>query len=226
MTESFAEKHVVLMKRWSEKPLHKDNDFIEDGIIDLSRWQNTDKKILLLLKEAYGDYGDLCWLIRDEWKGPKYKVWWTASYWLYALHKMTSGQIPAFPKEQKDFDACTEFLLSAAVVNIKKSNGTSSSDYDDILRYAREDADLLREQISLINPEIIVCGYTYDYFTEFWRGSIEQVGDTGFISRTGNHLLVNYWHPANQYPNELCFYALCAVMASANIFDGQRTTRR
>jgi hypothetical protein len=214
------------MKRWSEKPLHKDSDFIEDGIIDLSHWQKADRKILLLLKEAYGDYGDLCWLIRDEWKGPKYKVWWTASYWLYGLRKMGGGYIPAFPKEQEEFDECKEFLLSAAVVNIKKSRGKSSSDYDDVMKYAREDAELLREQISLINPEIIVCGYTYDYFTEFWQGSIEQVGDTGFVFRTANHILVNYWHPANLYPNELCFYALCAVMKNANLFEVQRTTSR
>lgn len=222
MENDFTEKHSELMKRWSEKTLHKGNDFIEDGIVDLSRWQKSGKKILLLLKEAYGDYGDLCWLIRDEWKGPKYKVWWAASYWLYALHKMSDNYIPAFPKEQKQFDECTEHLLSSAVVNIKKSSGKTSSDYEDVLKYAREDAELLKEQISLINPDIIICGSTFDYFKEFWPDKIDKVGDTEFVFKTGKHILINYWHPANQYHNELCFYALCAIMQNANVLDAQR----
>jgi len=215
MSIDYIARHMALMKRWAEKPLHRNHDFIEDGIIDLPRWQKAEKKILLLLKEAYGDYGDLCWLIREEWKGPKYKVWWTASYWLYAIHKLSGKGIPAFPKTEKEFGECVELLLSAAVINIKKSNGKTSSDQEGILRYAQADGDLLAEQISLISPDIIICGYTYDCFSEFWPDKIEKVGDTDLVFKTGNQIVINWWHSANQYPNELCFYALAAVITNA-----------
>lgn len=218
MSDDVMSQHAALMKRWSKKPIHKGNNFIEDGIIDLARWQKADRKILFLLKEAYGDYENLCWLIKDEWNGPKYKTWKTVSYWLYGLRKMQPDSIPAFPKKQSEIDECNEFLLSSAVVNVKKSKGTSSSDYDDIMKYTEEDADLLREQILLINPEIIVCGYTFDFFEKFWRESITPVGDTEFVSRTHNHIIVNFWHPANHYPDDMCYYALCAVMKNANVF--------
>jgi hypothetical protein len=219
METDYILKHTNLMKKWSEKELHKDKDFIADGIIDIPRWQKAKRKILFLLKEAYDGPYDLCDAIRDEWKGPKYKVWWTASYWLYALQKISNSNIPSFPKEQKQFDECVEYLLSSAVVNIKKSSGKTASDYEDVLKYAREDSRLLKEQISLINPDIILCGYTYDYFCEFWTDKITPVGDTEMVFKTGNHIVINYWHPANrQIPNELSFYALCAIIQNAKLF--------
>jgi len=211
------QKHQELMNRWKAKDFHKGKKFIEDGIIDLSRWEATDRKILFLLKEAYGDYGDLCSLIRDEWKGPKYKVWWTASYWLYALRKLSGKTIPPFPKEKGQFDECIEYLLSSAVVNIKKSNGKTASSVEDLEKYVKEDRDLLREQIALIDPTIILCGYTFDQFKEIWPDRVMPVGGTEFIFQAGKHLVINWWHPANQYPNNLCYYALCAVVQEADI---------
>jgi hypothetical protein len=217
MTTVDSQKHEDLMNRWKAKDLHKGKEFIEDGIIDLNRWEAADRKILFLLKEAYGDYGDLCWLIRDEWKGPKYKVWWTASYWLYALRKLSGKTIPPFPKEKAQCDECVEYLLSSAVVNIKKSDGQTASSVEDLDKYIKEDRGFLQEQIGLIDPTIILCGYTFDQFKEIWSGSVEPLGGTEVIFRAGKQLVINWWHPANKYPNELCYYALCAVIQEAGI---------
>jgi len=218
MESDYLEKHNKLMKRWSKRYLHKNNIFIQDGIIDISRWQKSKRKILILLKEAYGDIGDLCSLIRDEWEGPKYKLWWSTSYWLYALQKISANSTPPFPTKQEQFDECSEFLLSASVVNIKKSDGKSSSDTEDILEYAKKDKKLLEEQISLINPEIILCGNTSEYFWQYWPDEIKQIGNTGYVFKTGNYIIIDYWHPANQFPDVLCYYALCAIIQDANIF--------
>lgn len=217
MNNNFLEKHADLMRRWENKTLHKDKNFIEDGIIDINLWEKTDNKILFILKEAYGDYGDLCRLIRDEWKGAKYKIWWTVSYWLYALQKMEGNSIPVFPKDEAQFNECSNYLLSSAVVNIKKSNGRESSDYDDVLKYAKEDGNMLKEQITLINPDIILCGNTFDFFKEFWAEAIHPVSDTDFIYKTKHCVVIDFWHPANQFPNKLCFYALCAIVYGQNI---------
>jgi hypothetical protein len=216
----YTNKHNDLMERWMTKIFHQDKKFIKDGIIDILRWQDADRKIMLLLKEAYGDYGDLCSLIKDEWKGPKYKMWWTASYWLYALTKSSKNYIPPFPREQKQFEECIKYLLSSAVVNIKKSGGETSSNHEDLLKYVREDGNLLKEQISLINPGIIICGYTFDYLKEIWSGNITPVGDSNRIFTTSeNHIIIDWWHPANQYPDDLCYYALCAIIQESNILN-------
>lgn len=215
MVTDYAGKQNALMKQWSEKDLHKGRSFIADGIIDYSRWEKSDRKILLLFKEAYGDYDDLCRLIRDEWKGPKYKLWWTVSYWLYAIQKITKNSCPIFPNDESEFDECIEYLLSSAIVNIKKSSGKSSSEYDDIITYAKEDSSLLEKQVLLINPDIILCGYTFEPFKTFWKKPLNKVGNTGFIFKSEGLTVIDFWHPSNHYPNHLCFYALCSILQEA-----------
>lgn len=160
MPDNYNTAHAVLMSQWKERPLHKGQVFIEDGIICLEKWKQSKSKILILLKEAYGEEESwsLVETIRDVWKGPKYKVFWTMAYWLYLLNKIEPAAIPLFPATEKEFDACRECLLSAAVVNIKKSAGNSASNYDDLLLYIRKDRKLLREQLEIINPDIILCG--------------------------------------------------------------------
>ena len=133
------------------------------------------------------------------------------------LRKTSAKFIAPFPKEQKQFDECVEYLLSSAVVNIKKSDGKTSSSHDDLDKYVREDGDMLKEQITLIKPGIILCGYTFDQFCEIWPGKVTPRGNTELVFQAGPHVVINWWHPANQYPNDLCYYALCAVVQEANI---------
>jgi len=213
------ENHEDLMERWSNTKLHKNEGFVIDGPIDPKRWQSVDRKIVLLLKEAYGE--DTNWslpqLIRDEWRGPKYKIWWTASYWLYALNRTTQTIIPDFPSTQEKWNECTELLLSAAVVNIKKSRGKSVSDDEELLSYARTDKQFLREQMSLLAPDIILCGNTFKFLKEFWV-NVKPIDSEKFFYRSDNTIIINYWHPANHYPNQLCFYSLCALFQKTKIF--------
>jgi len=44
-----------LLDVWAARKHHLGKGFIRDGIIDLNRWGNASRKVLLLLKEAYGE---------------------------------------------------------------------------------------------------------------------------------------------------------------------------
>jgi len=213
MMDTDTTAHAALMSKWKNRPLHKGQVFIEDGIICLEKWKHSKNKVLILLKEAYGEEESwsLVETIRDVWKGPKYKVFWTIAYWLYLLNKIEPAAIPLFPATEKEFDACREYLLSAAVVNLKKSAGNSASNYDELLSYVRKDRKLLREQLEIINPGIILCGYTKEYFDLFWNRKTEKIKNTEFLYKSGNTIIIDFWHPANQYPDKLCYYALGAV---------------
>src|SRR2546425_11409725 len=94
-----------LLSSWSVREHHRGKGFISDGIIDPTRWAGARRKVLLLLKEAYGepesaDDWDLRDVIREEWQGPKYKIWWTAASWCYAALNLVP-QIPAFPSAEE-----------------------------------------------------------------------------------------------------------------------------
>ncbi len=74
------ECHEELLEKWACRPHHSKKTFIKDGIIDNTRWFNAKRKVLFMLKEAYGDKDseesyDLRAKIREEWRGPKYNLW-------------------------------------------------------------------------------------------------------------------------------------------------------
>lgn len=202
----------ALFEEWKQDPLHKNNVFIEDGVIDCNKWENSSKRILFFLKEAYS--GDESWsltkTIREEWKGPKYKLWWTASYWLYVLTNTTKDKIPIFPQTMTEINECRELLLSSAVINIKKSHGKSYSNSEELEYYAKIDKERLQRQIKLISPspDIIICGYTKDLFQDIWGKELKPITNTEYIYYDGSKIIIDFWHPSNQFPDKLCYYAL------------------
>jgi len=204
-----------LMSEWKEKEHHRNKIFISDGIIDPKRWESAPSKVLLLLKEAYGEPDghndwDLCEVIRDQWWGPKYKVWWTAASWVYAAQHVTS--LPPFPDDEPTWEKATAAFLGSAFINVKKSGGSSRSDVDDISSYAQQDGDLIKRQLELINPQIIICGNTWSAVKHLYPDA-KQIYD--LVWATGSRLVVDFWHPANQFPYQLNYYALACLLQNA-----------
>ena len=129
------QEHKGLLDTWRKLPRHATETFISDGPIDPNCWSTVGRRVLFLAKEAYGDLGhgkspDLPKLVREEWKGPKYKFWWTLGYWAYGIQRLTKGSIPISPMVGELWGDVTEAILGSAVVNVKKSGGQSSSDND------------------------------------------------------------------------------------------------
>jgi hypothetical protein len=202
-------EHEELLSEWA-KNTGQTADFIKDGVIDPDRYQQTKTKVMFLLKEAYqsGESPngfDLRLVIREKWKGPRGKTWHTVGRWSYAAQGGTVFPAPS--------DAAKEALLSSAVVNIKKSNGRSRSDMNEIRKIAQQDGELLKRQIALIAPDIVICGNTWGEVKHLWAES-KRIFPR--IWRTESITFINYWHPANQYPNDLNDLALSALLAKAN----------
>lgn len=215
---SIEEKNKEILDKIRMKEIHKDNGFIYDGIIDYNYWNDSKSKVMFFLKEAYYDkYTD--WSLTNEisqvWKGPKYKMWWTISYWLYAIQETNEDSIPHFPESDEELELCRKYLLGSSIVNIKKSNGNSSSSYDDLKIYLEKDSSELKEQIENINPKIIVCGYTYEFFEKLFPSTKKIDNRIDFLFKVNSTLVLDYWHPANQYPDKLCYYTICALIREA-----------
>lgn len=203
---------------WSNSKLHKDEHFIKDGIIDPDHWTQATPKILFLAKEAYGDLPDLCKWLREV--GPT-GSWCTIVDWTYAITKIwETEKIPDYRPESifKNNDQnWKDWLFKAAFVNVKKSKGKSSSYNEDLMKYATQDAEFLRHQIDWINPDIVVCCYTYEtgLYDAIYPNSDCSVVSEWCIHHTVNgkqRLVIDFWHFANQYPNKVMYYALCAVL--------------
>ena len=207
------ENHEELLDKWNMEPGHFGEAFIRDGVIDPVCWASSSRKVLLLLKEAYTDQGskegyDLCKWIREEWGGTESNMWPRVARWCHMVHSLEKPKSYEKISDKEAKDA----LLSSAVINIKKSNGRSFSEEENIKDYATKDKEYIKKQIVLINPQIVICGYTWPFVKDFWV-DWQSVSDLVYFA--DGRIFVDYWHPANRYPHKLNYYTLAFLLQQA-----------
>ena len=97
------------------------------------------------------------------------------------------------------------YLKKVAVINIKKSDGKSKSNNKDIIQYAEYDAEEILREIEIINPDIIVCGYTIGplnaalkkmdpTFIQFKSNKETTSENYHYVWK--NRIVIDYYHPA------------------------------
>ncbi|NQT23576.1 MAG: hypothetical protein HQ579_09110 [Candidatus Omnitrophica bacterium] len=129
----------------------------KDGIIEPDIYNSLkgkdEPKILFVLKETNAFSGDLRELLKERpWKG---------------IVRLIIGILEDFPEYDEvekilaNQNKRIEYIKKAAVINLKKTTGTSSSNPDVINAYACRDKGLLKKQIDdLIRPHYIIAGGT------------------------------------------------------------------
>ena len=204
---------------------HKNTVFIKDGVVCPDTWFSDDAHVrpLFLLKEAYGGKED--WdLIQDHLTKDQAisKIWKRISEWTKGLLETTADHTaPYVADEHAVSHFNNQYLQRIAVINIKKSDGNKTSNLDIIRAYATFDNDKLRKQLELCDPTIIICGYTGSVLDQIMGERVrEPQNDNLFyhITLKGHDVLVlDYWHPANHYPDIMNYYGLMGIYQQALI---------
>jgi hypothetical protein len=216
MDELFAE--------WRASELHRDcRIFVKDGIIDPQLWKGAPVKIVFLLKEAnesktQGPEGDLAeWVRNGMRQRPKGKMWWNLSRWAYCILGLARGDDLDFPDHDGKPEVESvlgEALCSTAVVNIKKSDGGSSSNDEDLIHYITKDWRYLERQLQIISPDIVVCGSTW-HLVSAHLGQVERLRT--HLYKTTRFYMVDFWHPSNRHAGDLDYFALYGMVKSSRI---------
>lgn len=228
LKEEIVTDEKSLFEKWKNKPVcNVDNitidhsrGFIEDGIINKNIWKTVNKKILFILKEAYYDK-KTNWSLTDYLVEKEHysAMWRRAAEWTYAINNTNLKKI-ADPKCTKEFDdnMYRELINQIAVVNIKKSNGEKRSDMKELLIYAKHDKEELRAQIEMIDPDIIVCGYTIEPLDLLYDYKIRKYNTTNYYGAYitkeiggKERIVLDFYHPANKYPIYMNFYTIAHV---------------
>ena len=209
-----SDDHEIILEDWQERPQYKNKEFVSDGPIDWERWNKTEWRVLFLAKEVNAGEGknwSLPETIRCEWGGPRFKIWWTAAYWAYGIQNLSQDLLPPNPKYKELWDEVEEAFLSTAIVNIKKREGGPSSDDDDLSKYVDEDGDknLLRKQVSCLNPNFVVCCNTWHLVKDVWPNA-EKVSEQ--VYKIDDMLVLDFWHPSNRYPDVMNYYTALALL--------------
>ncbi len=223
--EEYKNKQEALFTNWQKRGHHaKEKPFNKDGIVNPEVWYKRSTRILFLLKEAYHDPNppkyDLAKKLHDN--EPWSKMWQRVAVWTHGILNTTVKKIADYDEvckwDSKDFQ---KELQNIAVVNIKKSNGKKESIEADLLDYANKDGDLLLEQIELINPTVIVCGYTFRFLNEICNKNPSKYDyklgkySPNSFCMYGNTVVLDYFHPASHMSSCLAYYGLCAIWQKA-----------
>jgi hypothetical protein len=212
--------HERLLETWSHEKHQQGRCFIKDGVIDKKRWRSVHHKVLFLLKEARHEgkgYWDLRKYLREDDLALMSPTWRNAAYWCYAIHHIKHGSLPGLPDPNRPINGrqneeAVELLRSSAVVNIKKSDGRSSSRHEEIQSCAQRDKDHIKKQTALVNPDVVICGNTWGFIREWWPE--ERLYDG--VYRVGQGVFVDFWHPSYHISNELKYYALAGQLHFSN----------
>lgn len=193
--------------------------FIRDGVVCPELWFTQSIRPLYLLKEAYGTgYWDLTTdhLLKSNRSS---QMWRRISEWTYGLQSTSKSIIAPYGGWNAIDYYGNEYLQQIAVVNVKKSSGQSSSDMDNIRVYAQFDKEYLYRELALCDPTIIICGYTASVLDIIFEKSVRQLKNDNifyYITLNGHKVLVlDYWHPANQYPDIMNYYGLIGAYQQA-----------
>ena len=114
-----------LFKEWLEKPSsgsinHKVNCFIADGIVDPITWNSSSKKrILFVLKEAYGDDWGESTLVTWLHAHPRRRMWNRVARITYGIQNTSAFTIAGYKPELSDAEYA-EALDQISVMNLKK----------------------------------------------------------------------------------------------------------
>ncbi len=187
-----------------------------DGVVDEARYQN----LVFLLKEINGEEityknGEKVvkrmssdWVTYTDWlfsqatpnNGRMYKTWHNACLWIESFFDSECSYMGCMDEYRRFDSRLRENLAKVAIVNIKKTPGGGGSDYSEIQNYAQmpQNAELIREEIDILEPQLVICGGTFDFAKIIWNIKDDSVdylptGTAYFV--LDNRMFLDFIHP-------------------------------
>ncbi|RLA79556.1 MAG: hypothetical protein DRG78_12750 [Epsilonproteobacteria bacterium] len=196
MDISHVGSHEVLLDLW-ENNFSNDNHFNRDGIISKQHWDNTDIKVLFVLKETNKAKQNIITAISNAlvnsssgwWKG---KVLRRIGRLAYGLINYT-GDIPSFEEAKKHGKSAT---LNIAYINMRKTSGGARTNEKSFNKHVEEYAPYIKKQIELISPDIVVLGGTYKQLKKFVYPELTRICER--IHKHNEMIFINAFHPASR----------------------------
>ena len=214
-----------LMDQWRLETNHIGFVFNYDGIVNEEVWNNEkNKKIMFFLKEAYHskesedqykEENNSSYFLTEELNNCKpWEMWRKVAVWTAAINNTDiNGTLQysenAIRNEEQDL------IKSIAVVNVKKSHGTNTSNYENLKGYAVDDNAYIKKEIELIKPKVILCGNNCSLLQiAYPEMNLKELNENHYLI-FNDTIILDYYHPANQYPNFVNYYAIAGIYQQA-----------
>lgn len=221
---SIAEQEKLLSAEWAKQR----EKFFCDGVICEQAYLQSDPKIVIVLKEPNAhddDSGDIRdWVRAVDALDP---TWDNIARWVDGIRKRRSTM------DWREFETVTPesktaTLKNVCAMNLKKSAGGSSADWEELNEAATTDAKFIKRQYELYKPDLtICCGASVDnlFKTAVQHNHTDWQRTTrGFWwYETGGKYVFSHCHPAKRIETNLKFYSLIdavnEVLGKHNLVD-------
>ena len=200
--QQFLAENAKLREEW-HRSYANCGDFIFDGPTDPNGWFKGKERILCVLKEAHGgSVWDHAEEIRKD--GGLLRVGGTANQathnrmveWLYAIDcSLNDKHMDVEADRGSDYPEGRAIMLRSAWINIKKANGVSHSNANDLRCIAERDLRFLSRQIELLSPHIILCCGTFSLVGDLLFPDHQKIRGTTCSYQSGNLVIIEYRHP-------------------------------
>ena len=186
----------ALCVRWREK---YGQNYIPDGIVNEEIFEKESIRFVFVLKEVsdcYNDF-DLRKFLSEGAPGNGGHTWAPVVRWLGATAGITFSCAP-------NVDVRKQYLQKIGAMNLKKTTGSTVAIKEKIAQAAKQDADLLREQVQLYleKPTLFPCcgENVFEHFCDCVVGNIkenEKTTEEGikYIKFNENGIAFRFHHP-------------------------------
>ena len=220
MSKTKTKRLNDLFDKWKKRRNKEEADrMCLDGIVCEKCYEKTDPKLLVVTKEPNHPVGP----------GFDFREWWYSEPVQYAFTKRlcewsygVQNRFPSLSEFDKDKSNESAAIRSIAFMNLKKIGGSASSDPEVIRLHTKRDQDLLRRQIEIIGPDVIVGGIGRD--DRLWKLLLPgiELHNCGFdigVARVGCIRVVDFYHPSYRVPRAMSYSLLGRVFHSRIFAD-------
>ena len=186
-----------LFQRWENQNTLYRGHFVKDGIIDEDLFEAAKHKILFITKEPNN----------PEQREGDFRVWWKEEVKLTFSKRIAEwsyGILNDFPEYDiisRSNEKRLDTIQRIAFMNLKKIGGIGQSNNGEIRKEIKKNFQLIHDEISIINPEIIVTGLsepaTRDTLFPELMGKWQDSGYEIAIARlNGRTKIIDFYHPS------------------------------
>ena len=194
------------------------NGICFDGVVS-EHFFSRDKRLMLLLKETNGndnngdrndvltDWNYMDWVYKQALQEePLYRsvyrniAMWSRMFNICIDEKRMPEVVELIDENGiiVDDKLCGS-LLNVSIVNLKKSWGTESTDWNEMDKYLdnSQRREILKHQLSELKPTLVLCGGTFDFAKKVFVNDAEEKIKNGvrFFEREST-IFANCYHPS------------------------------
>lgn len=191
-----------------EKFKSRNEAIVLDGAVSWKDYLESSIRIMFVLKEANGgENWDLREFLRN---GGRPATWNNIIRWIKGIRNIKNSyvwsEIDKISEEDRIF-----YLKSIVAINVKKISGSSVANNENIYSFAKKDSDLLKEQVSIYKPQLVICcGTCCEYFDFIYDGEpVWKMTKRGvsYVSNNGQ-VIIDFNHPEARVSSNYLYYAL------------------